>query len=43
MSLFSFMVYTKLKKAYIQVYVEKEMIGFKLMMLELEKRDLETI
>jgi len=28
------------KDHYIQVYVEKRMIRFKLMMLELEKRDL---
>jgi len=31
------------KGHYIQVYVEKVMIRFKLMMLELEKRDLEMI
>jgi len=31
------------KGHYIQVYVEKRMIRFKLMMLELEKRDLEMI
>jgi len=28
---------------YIQVYIEKRMIRFKLMMLELKKRDLEMI
>jgi len=31
------------KSHYIQVYVEKGMIGFKLMILELEKRNLEMI
>jgi len=42
MSLFSFIVNIE-KGHYIQVYVEKRMINFKLIMLELEKRDLEMI
>jgi len=42
MSLFSFIVNIE-KGHYIQVYVEKRMIRFKLMMLKLEKCDLEMI
>jgi len=43
MSLFSFILVNIEKGHYIQIYVEKKIIRFKLMMLELEKRDLEMI
>jgi len=36
-------LYTNIYNHYLQIYVEKIMIRFKLMMLELEKRDLEMI
>jgi len=38
-----FFYIVNIEKTIIYVYIEKGIIGFKLMMLELEKRDLEMI